>query len=62
MRKLEWNLDDALQARFDEGYEDGRAQERESVAIKLIHMGLNFTDIQKATDLPIPRIHELAKD
>ena len=62
MRKLEWNLDDALQARFDEGYEDGRAQERESVAIKLIRMGLKFADIQKATDLPIQRLEELATD
>ena len=62
MLALEWNLDDALQARFQEGYEDGRAQERESVAIKLIRMGLNFGDIQKATDLPIQRLEELATD
>ena len=34
----------------------------ETVAIKLIHMGLNFADIQKATDLPIQRIEELAKE
>ena len=46
MRYLEWNMDDALAARFEEGYEDGRAQEREFVAIKLIRMGLKFADIQ----------------
>ena len=58
MRKLEWNMNDALHARF----EDGRNEEREAVAIKLIHMGLNFTDIQKATDLPIHRLEQLAID
>ena len=58
MLALEWNMNDALQARF----EDGRNEEREAVAIKLIHMGLNFTDIQKATDLPIQRLEQLAID
>lgn len=45
-----------------EAEERGRAKERESVAIKLIHMGFNFDDIQKATDLPIQRLEELAAD
>ena len=58
MLALEWNMNDALQARF----EDGRNEEREAVAIKLIHMGLNFTDIQKATDLPFQRLEQLAND
>lgn len=62
MLALEWNMNDALQARFEDGYEDGRNEEREVVAIKLIHMGLNFTDIQKATDLPIHRLEQLAID
>lgn len=58
MLALEWNMDDALQARF----EDGREEERESIAVKLIRMGLNFSDIQKATDLPIHRLEQLAKN
>ena len=45
-----------------EAEERGRAKERESVAIKLIRMGLNFADIQKATDLPVQRLEELATD
>ena len=62
MRNLEWNLDDALQARFEDGMEQGRNEEREVVAVKLICMGLQFEDIQRATDLPLQRIQELADD
>lgn len=65
MLALEWNMDDALQARFDDGIEQGIAkglkQGSENIALKLIHMGLSLTDIQKATELPLQRIHELAK-
>ena len=31
MRNIEWNFDDALQARFQEDYEDGHTQEHESI-------------------------------
>ena len=46
----------------ERGIQLGRTQERENVAIKLIRMGLKFADIQKATDLPIHRLEQLAKD
>ena len=66
MRNLEWNLDDALQARFEDGIErgieQGRNEEREAVAVKLIRIGLQFYDIQRATGLPLQRIQELADD
>ena len=66
MRNLEWNLDDALQARFEDGIErgmkQGRNEEREDLAFKLSRMGLRFDDIQRATDLPLQRIQELAAD
>ena len=45
-----------------EAEERGRVKERESVAIKLIRMGLNFADIQKVTDLPLQRLEQLAND
>lgn len=65
MLALEWNMNDALQARFDDGIEKGiekgLKQGSENIALKLIHMGLSFTDIQKATELPLQRIQELAK-
>ena len=65
MLALEWNMDDALQARFEDGMERGMEQGlergREAVAVKLIRMGLQFDDIQKATDLPLQHIQKLAK-
>lgn len=55
--------------RFDDGIEQGIAkglkglkQGSENIAVKLIHMGLSLIDIQKATELPLQRIHELAKN
>ena len=45
-----------------QGIELGRTEGTESVAIKLIRMGLKFADIQKATDLPIHRLEQLAKN
>lgn len=44
------------------GEERGRIEGIESVAIKLIRMGLKFVDIQKATDLPLQRIEQLANN
>lgn len=55
---LQWDNELAMQARFEEGREEGI----EFVAINLIRMGLEFVDIQKATDLPLQRIEQLAKD
>ena len=62
MLALEWNMDDALQARFDEGYEDGRNEERETVAIKLIRRGRPLDEIHEDTGLPVERIKQLAID
>ena len=56
MALLEERMEGELQ-----GEERGRAQGIESVAIKLVRMGLNLADIQKATGLPLQRIEELAK-
>ena len=56
MLSLEWNLDDALQARF----EDGRDEGIESIALNLLNMGLTVEKIQEATKLSIERIKELA--
>ena len=44
-----------------QGIELGRNEEREAVAIKLIRMGLNLADIQKATNMPIRQLEEFAK-
>ena len=57
MALLEERMEGELQ-----GEKRGRIKGTESVAIKLIRMGLNFSDIQKATGLPIQRLKELAAD
>ena len=66
MRNLEWNMDDALQARFEDGMElgmkQGRNEERENFAVKLIRRGSSFDEIHELTDLPLQRIQELAND
>ena len=58
MLALEWNMDDALAARFEEGRNEGR----ESVAIKMLRKGKSFEEVQEFTDLPIQRLEQLASD
>lgn len=58
MLALEWNMDDALQARYEEGRDDGI----ESIALKMIRLGKSFADISEITDLPPERITELAHE
>ena len=62
MLALEWNMDDALQARFEDGFDEGRTEGIETVAIKMIHRGNSFDEIHELTDLPLQRIKELAQD
>ena len=65
MLALEWNMDDALQARFEDGYENGRNEGIsvgiESVALNLISMGMTVEKVQEATNLPRERIEVLTK-
>ena len=60
MLTLEWNMDDALQARFNDGVESGILRGVESVALNMIGMGMSFEKIQEATKLSMERIKELA--
>ena len=66
MLVLEWNLDDALVARFEEGYENGRNKGinagLESVALNMLRRGKSFDDIHADTNLSLERIKELAKN
>lgn len=65
MLALEWDMDDALQARFEDGYENGRNEGIsvgiESVALNLISMGMTLDKVQEATNLPRERIELLAQ-
>ena len=57
MLALEWNMDDALQARFDEGRDEGI----EEVAVNMIRDGEPLDKILKFTKLSLERIKELEK-
>ena len=58
MLALEWNMDDALQARFEEGRDEGI----ESVALNMLRRGKSPDDIHADTNLSLERIKELAKN
>lgn len=58
MLALEWNLDDALQARFEEGHDEGI----EEVAVNMIRDGEPLDKILKFTKLSLESIKELAKN
>lgn len=64
MLALEWNMDDALQARFDEGYKDGHNKGInagiESVALNMLRSGMTVDKIQELTQLSSERIQEIA--
>ncbi len=60
MLALEWNMDDALQARFDEGRDEGINAGIESVALNMIRSGMNVDKIKELTQLSSERIQELA--
>ena len=62
MLALEWNMDDALQARFDEGRDEGINAGIESVALNMLRRGKSLDDIHADTNLSLERIKELAKE
>ena len=66
MRNLEWNMDDALAARFEEGRNEGRDEGInvgiESVAINMLRRGKPLDDIHADTNLSLERIKELAQN
>ena len=65
MRNLEWNMDDALAARFEEGRNEGRNEGRdegiESVAINMLRSGMAVDKIEELTQLSAERLQELAR-
>ncbi len=64
MIALEWDINEALQARLEDGIEKGIPKGigigKAEVAVNLIRMGMDFNQIQAATNLPITKIEELA--
>ena len=62
MLALEWNMDDALQARFDEGRDEGINAGIESVALNMLRRGKSLDDIHADTNLSLERIKKLAEE
>ena len=64
MLALEWNLDDALAARFEEGRNEGRDEGInvgiESVALNMLRSGMTVDKIKELTQLSAERLQELA--
>ena len=56
MLELQWDKDVALQARFQDGFNNGI----ENVAVNMIRRGKTFEDIREDTQLSLERIKELA--
>jgi predicted transposase/invertase (TIGR01784 family) len=57
MLTAEWNLDDALRVR----HEEGKAEERIGVARKMKAKGYSNSDIAEITGLPLEKIEEIAQ-
>ena len=62
MLALEWNLDDAKQAWFEDGVERGMEQGIETIALNMLRMGMTVDKIHEATKLSPERIKKLAED
>ncbi|MDR0597280.1 MAG: hypothetical protein LBG14_02090 [Treponema sp.] len=56
----EWNWDDALAVRFEEGREEGLAKGREEIARSALMEGLSLETIRKITGLDIETIRNIA--
>ena len=59
MLALEWNLDDAKQAWFEDGLEQGEIFRAEKIAVKMLRKGKPIMEIHELTELPLQRIREL---
>ena len=77
MFRMEWNIDDAMEAWKEEAHDEGMAQgmaqgieqgrtegeikNSEKVARKMLLKGMSFDIVQELTDLSLQRIEEIAK-
>ena len=60
MLTTEWNWDDALAVRYEEGLEKGIEEGREEVARKALAEGATIEFVQKITGLDVETIKRLA--
>jgi predicted transposase/invertase (TIGR01784 family) len=55
----EWNWDDALAVRFEEGLEEGREKGREEIARNALAKGLPLDTIQEITGLDMETLRNI---
>lgn len=60
MLALEWDINEAMAARREDGFEEGLTKGIENVAVKMLAKGKSLEEIHELTDLPIKRIKELS--
>lgn len=62
MLDFQWDLDEAKIAWQNKTREDGRNEERYSIALNLLKMGMTLEKIHEATKLSVEKIKELGKN
>ena len=55
----EWNLDDAKQVWYEDGWEDGCEERERTIAINLLAEGSTPEFVHKITGLPLDEIEKL---
>ena len=62
MLALEWNVNNALLARFQDGLQQDENLKTKAVAIKMLRKGKSFDEVQEFTNLPVQRLEQLVID
>ena len=61
MLSMEFNLDDALRVRHNDGIMDGMEKKAEKVAEKLLKRGMSIEDVAEDTELSIEQVKQIAQ-
>ena len=59
MLLTEWNWDDALDVRYEEGLEEGLEKGKLEIARKMKNSGMPFSEIAEYTGLPLKTIEQI---
>ena len=65
MLSMEFNMDDALRVRYNDGRkkgrEEGREEKAERIAEKMLKRGMSVDDVAEDTELSIVHVKEIAE-
>ena len=62
MMSMEFNLDDALRVRHNDGIIKGEQRKAEKVAEKMLKRGIPVEIVSEDTELSVERVNEIAKN